>query len=453
MKIRTKLTLIYTLITALLLCCLLFSIYTFISIYIRNSFYTDLHQRALITAQVYLEEDELEASHFKQIKAKFLQNLPTEVIRMYDLNNHPAFILDSSGVGFSNDLIEKTRHEKYIELEEQNRQVVGLFYRDNQGDFVVMVSGINESGMAKLSYLKKTLGLSFIICLVIVFFTGRFFAKKALEPISRITKRVNEITGSNLHLRLESAIGKDEISELSATFNQMLNRLESVFEMQNNFVHNASHELRTPITSMMVQLDVVLEKSRTNEEYKETLVSVLHEAEKLNQLTTSLLNLAKTNFDGPSVRNEPIFVDDLVVEVKKELEHQSSGRKISIDYKMPADSEQLMIKGNKQLMHIAIFNLLENACKYSMNKEVQVFLECKSNGVEIRIKDQGIGIPDSEIGKIFEAFYRGSNAYSHTGTGVGLSLTKKIIELHHGTINVVSTPTSGSIFTIQFEKN
>ncbi len=451
MRIRNKLTLVYTSITALLLLCLNFYIYYSASIYIKNNFYGDLKQRALLTAQVYLEQDEMEANLWKQIKDKFLQSIPGEEIRMYDKNNAPAFIDSVSRPIFSDATINRIRTEKYLEFADGKRQTVGIFYTDNQGDFVIIVSAINESGIDRLAYLKEVLVIGFVICLIVVFFSGRFFSGQVLNPMSNIIKRVNKITASNLHLRLDSGNGKDEIAELAVTFNNMLVRLETVFETQKTFVQNASHELRTPLTSLMVQIDVVLQKERSNEEYRETLKSNLIEAEKLSQLTTNLLNLAKSSLDDSKLFIEDVYIDDLLLEVRKEVENQTSGRILKVDYTIPPDSNGLVIKGNKQLLRIAFFNILENACKFSENQEVNILLDCSNAHIKIQIRDHGIGIPETEAEKIFEPFYRASNAYTHAGSGIGLSLTKKIVELHGGKISVFNYPDGGTVFELFFE--
>jgi len=418
----------------------------------KNSFYAELKQRAFIIAQLYLEEDEMEANQFKQVKSKSLQTLPKEVIRIYDSINGPAFVFDSTAKnGYNKEIIEQIRKEKYLEFEDKDSQMVGIYYLDNQGNFVIIVSAINENGISRLANLKEILIIGFILSLIIVYFTGNFFSRQVMRPMSNIIRKVNKITASNLHLRLNTGNGKDEISELAFTFNNMLNRLEKVFEMQKTFVQNASHELRTPLTSLILEIEVILEKGRSNEEYKETLKSILFEAEHLNILTTSLLNLANSSSDNPTMYYENIYMDDLLLEVKKEAETQVSDRVIKIQYiNMPSDSLGLVIKGNKKLLHIAIFNIVENACKFSDNKEVMIVLECSDKNIKIIISDQGVGIPEKEMEKIFEPFYRASNAYNHLGSGIGLSLVKKIIELHKGKINVSNNPNGGTMFEMIF---
>ena len=390
----------------------------------------------------------MEISVFKEIENKFLRSLPDETIKIYDSNNNSRFVNNTDSI--SEDLIEKIRKEKYIEYEDYDRQAVGTYNPDNEGEFVIIVSAINKRGIDRLNFLRDILIIGFFIFLVIVFVTGLFFSKQALKPMSEIIKEVNNISAPDLHLRINTGNGKDEIADLAITFNKMLGRLETAFEMQKNFVHNASHELRTPLTSITGELEVILTKERSQEEYKETLRSILAETEKLNKLTTDLLDLAKTDSDHSKF--EDIYIDDLLWETKTAIEKQVAGRVIKIEHiDIPKeDSSSLIIKGNKQLISIAISNILENACKFSNNKEVKAILKFRNVEIQLRILDQGIGIPEKDLKNIFEPFYRATNALNYQGSGIGLALTKKIINLHKGTISIHSNVDRGTDVTVIF---
>ena len=454
MKIRTRLTLIYTSLTGLMLLLLLVYIYCFSAVSFRRHFYEDLKQRANSTAQYYLEEDEVDPGKFLQIKEKFLHSLPTETVRIYDGQDKPAFVSDTLQIKYDAQFIREIRTRKYLEVQQGDRQLVGIYYPDNQGDFVIIVAASDLGGLARLDQLSVILVLGFLVCLLIVFFLGMFFAKNALNPISRITKRANEITGTNLHLRIDQPSRKDELAELATTFNQMLQRIETVFESQKSFVHHASHELRTPITSMIVELDVVLEKERSIEEYQSTLRSVLGEVEKLNQLTTGLLNLAKSSFDDPHFFSDVIYLDELLVQVKILAENKFPQNEVQFQVQSAISGQHFKWNGNYQLLKIALYNLVENACKFSNQRPVVIYLENNSDYFTIRVIDQGIGIREAEATKIFEPFFRGQNAISFPGFGIGLSLTQKIIAIHKGEICLVApSQKQGTTFEVKLPKH
>ena len=451
MRIRTRLTLIYTVIIALILLFLNLYIFYFTKISIKKDFFDRLENRALVTSQMYLKEDNLPPAVFEQVRTKYVQSLPDEIPRMYDSLNRPSFIVNKDDHAFPTEVINNTRKLKNIEYEDGDRQVVGIFTTDNQGDFVTLVSAPDITGHARLNALKKVLLIGFLISILIVYLSGLFFSRQALKPMSDIIAEVKKISASNLHLRVNEGNGKDEIALLAVTFNEFLNRLEIAFEMQKNFVSNASHELRTPLTSIIGEVEVTLNKHRNVDYYEKTLKSVLIEGEKLNQLTTGLLNLARVSFDDSQLIIEDVRIDELLWDTKELLLSQNKDYNIHIEYlDMPDDPDKLIIRGNKQLLQVALGNIMENACKFSDNKTVEAILKFNPDNIQITIIDKGIGIPADDLKNIFEPFYRATNARSYSGSGVGLSLTQKIIKLHKGNIEISSVLNEGTKVKIIF---
>src|ERR1035437_645024 len=451
MRIRTRLTLIYTVIIALILLFLNLYIFYFTKISIKKDFFDRLENRALVTSQMYLKEDNLPPAVFEQVRTKYVQSLPDEIPRMYDSLNRPSFIVNKDDHAFPTEVINNTRKLKNIEYEDGDRQVVGIFTTDNQGDFVTLVSAPDITGHARLNALKKVLLIGFLISILIVYLSGLFFSRQALKPMSDIIAEVKKISASNLHLRVNERKGKAEIALLAVTFNEFLNRLEIAFEMQKNFVSNASHELRTPLTSIIGEVEVTLNKHRNVDYYEKTLKSVLIEGEKLNQLTTGLLNLARVSFDDSQLIIEDVRIDELLWDTKELLLSQNKDYNIHIEYlDMPDDPDKLIIRGNKQLLQVALGNIMENACKFSDNKTVEAILKFNPDNIQITIIDKGIGIPADDLKNIFEPFYRATNARSYSGSGVGLSLTQKIIKLHKGNIEISSVLNEGTKVKIIF---
>jgi two-component system sensor histidine kinase ArlS len=433
MKIRNKLTLIYTIIVALILLALSLYVYYLIKLNFHRVFYEKLENRALITAQVFLEKDEVSTAKFKDFEKRYMQILPGEKIRVYDAGNQPVFIEDRKEGEFSVELINQVRAEKRTELDEAGRQLVGISYSDNQGEFVIIASAEDLAGRHNLAFTRNTLLSGYVCSLIFVFLTGRFFSKQALNPISHIVQKVNRIKANNLHLRLDEGKGKDEISELSITFNNMLERLENAFETEKNFVHNASHQLRTPLASILVELEVALAMQRSQEEYQTLLASVLTEAEKLGHIITGLLDMALINREEAGILVGTLRVDELLWDVRDKISREVPGSKVKIILEnLPSSAEDLVIKGNKPLLEIAFYNLIENATNFSNNEEVQVYLSSTSAGTKITICDTGIGIPPQEILDVNKSFYRAKNAMSFQGSGIGLSLSERIIKLHKG---------------------
>ena len=233
----------------------------------------------------------------------------------------------------------------------------------------------------------------------------------------------------------------------------MLERLESSFALQKDFIANASHELRTPLTSINGQLEVLMMKERSTAEYKSALNSVLEDIKSLIDLSNRLLLIARTSAENPVNFNKKIRIDEIVWQVKDELKRYNKDCRIaiSIDDSL-TDSDHMLITGDEFLLKTAVSNIIDNACKYSSDHSVDIRLERFERGIRVLFRDRGIGIPDEDIKKIFEPFYRGSNSGAIHGSGIGLPLVSQIIKIHNGKINLKSKKGEGTTVSILFPR-
>ncbi|NMC41547.1 MAG: HAMP domain-containing histidine kinase, partial [Bacteroidales bacterium] len=233
--------------------------------------------------------------------------------------------------------------------------------------------------------------------------------------------------------------------------NNMLSRLEKSFAVQKDFIANASHELRTPLTSIYGQLEVLLMKNRSTEEYKRELVSVLDDIKSLSDLANKLLLMARTASPDPSTLNNKVRLDEILWQVQEDMGKFKKDYhvNIKIDEEI-GESEQLQVAGDESLLRTAVMNLADNACKYSDNKEVEISLSVEKGFVKLVFSDKGIGIPEDELNKIKEPFFRGSNAKSVPGHGIGLALVNQIILSHNGRMEIKTKADSGTEITLFF---
>jgi signal transduction histidine kinase len=292
------------------------------------------------------------------------------------------------------------------------------------------------------------LSISLLAAILLTAWVGFLFSKKLLSPISRIIHEVNDISSHNLSQRLHTGSGRDELSQLSNTFNELLERLQKSFEIQKRFISNASHELSTPLTAMSSQLEVTLQKDRDNAEYQRVLLSINEDVMQMRQLTKSLLEIAKADILGNIALSE-IRIDELLMKLNSEIELINSSYRVELHFgEFPDDEKECVVFGNMELLHSAIKNIIENGCKYSSDQCSRVNLFYASQQIYINVTNKGNVISAEEIQKIFQPFHRGSNAKNYKGFGLGLALAKGIIGIHKGTLNVRSGLSEGTIFEI-----
>ncbi len=451
MKFKNSLSLQFTFMFAFLLFIVLTGIYVFVEHNRSNSFFNKLDERAMIAAQFYFAEDNLSIKMFRQVTKKFPQSLSQESISIYDDQLQSKF-LPSDSINWKKSFLEQIVHRRKVHFISGDRQVSGLYYEDNSGNFIVVVSAIDERGFYDMRQLRLIMSGFFLVSIFMTFFIGRIFANISLRPIVKMTDNLKRIRASNLHMRLAIDKAKtDEIDTLSLTINQLLEHMEQSFDSQKSFVANASHELRTPITSILGEAEITLMKDRTPAQYKTTLREIVTSVERLSLIINSLMELMQTNLNNKDFQS--IRVDELMWEIVDELSIKSDIEPIDIRYNLPDDPAKSTLSGNRRLLFIAISNILKNALKFSNGKPVQCEISYRDAGIQIQISDQGIGIAEEDLNKIFQPFYRASNAMKFQGYGIGLSLTNNVVRLHNGTINIQSVLNEGTTITLFFPTN
>lgn len=312
-----------------------------------------------------------------------------------------------------------------------------------------MASAQDYMGKIQLEKLRESLVYSFLFGVLITIVLGFIFAGQSLKPISAMNKEISTITAYNLRKPLNEGNRQDEIAQLAINFNQMLERLEESFDLQRSFVSNASHELRTPLAGLKSEIQVSLEEERTPDEYRKVLRSVLNDTQRLIQLTNGLLQLAQSEKKERSISFQEVRLDELIFETQEELLSLHNDYQINIDFDDIPDLEQdITVLGNGPLLKTVFSNLIDNACKYSSEKRAEVRIGFNDKSCFVRVIDKGIGIPDDEKQRIFEPLYRAKNATAFRGYGIGLSVCRRIVDMHRGSIRLQSELHKGSTFEV-----
>lgn len=450
MKIRRKTSFIFTALASLVLFFSFSFIYFLTERYTKSDFYERLQEKADFTALKYFEKDEISQKVYEQIMVKNSLSLPEASEIVLDAQN-PRLLRDSLSKFLPSILINNLLSGKRIKFYSAEKQGVGLYYPDNQGTFVIIITAVDKVGIKKQEHLLRILLIIFIGSIIFIYFTGMLFARKVFQPVGHILKNVKRISATNLKLRLTEPSSNDELTELIKLLNEMLDRLEHSFDMQKHFISNASHELKNPLTAIIGETEITLSKKRSVEEYELSLGKIAAEAERLDLLTKNLLSLAQVDFDLSKIVWKPIRVDELLWEVKDYFEKtDNKGRIIVHIESLPENPQFLTIYGNENLLSIALTNIIDNACKFSGDKPVDITFSANGTLIFLSIADKGIGIPAKELNEISEPFFRASNALSFRGSGIGLSLSYKIIKLHRGTIEFNSVHGKGTEVRISF---
>jgi heavy metal sensor kinase len=334
-------------------------------------------------------------------------------------------------------------------------RLISLLVYDKEGDpYILQVGTSSEDMRAMMERLRVFILFIVPVLLALTALGGYFFVRRAFRPVVKIVDTVNSITSEDLSLRVESTGSKDEIGLLTDTFNNMIDRLEKSFQSIKEFSGNASHELKTPLTVIRGEIEVALRKARSAEEYKDVLSTILDETHYLQTIVNDLLFLSKIDSGSISFSLDQLSLDEPLLDSYEENCDfaKSKGVKIILN---PIDP--VVIKGNRTLLRRMFSNLLQNAVKYTEEgEEIEIGLTRGEDRTRFVISDSGIGIPQKSLPYIFDSFFRVEHSRSDQpetgsetgGAGLGLTIVKRIVELHKGEIHVESKVGEGTTFTV-----
>jgi signal transduction histidine kinase len=453
MTLRSNIILFFTVATTLLLSLAFVLIFFLNQRYTEREFFQRLRERANVAAQAFLEKDELGQKIYEEVLRQHLRKLPAEEEYFVRLdaeetivNPLPAFI-DAA-------LVEKVRQAAYAEFSRGEIAGIGLKYVDNQGIYAVFVTAIDRYGQQKMRNLRQIMGITLLVYLAVAYLVARWYAQRILLPVKKVVDRMKEINTANLHLRIETNDKRDdELTRLSHTFNRMLDRLETSIEAQNNFIGNASHQLKNPLTAILGEVENTLKAEREPAEYRQAMENIGQAAARLEALVLRLLRLAHTGDQLEAAAHADFRIDELLFELKEEFDAVAAGARLRIDFSgFPEQADELMILGNRHLLKIALSNIVENAFKFSNQQNVELDLRLSPHAILIAIKDQGIGIPSEALNNIFEPFFRADNARAFPGFGIGLPLARRIIQMHNGQVRITSQLGKGTVFEVSLPR-
>lgn len=440
MKVRTRLTLLFTLVTAMLM------IFYGIAVYYSSkearevSFYAELKSEAIAKANLFFQGDLSEKEMHKLYKNN-TQTLNEVQVAVYDAHFNLIYH-DDAKVDFVKEnkrMLTRIFKNKQISFFLDDLQVIGMTYSHEGKQYAVTAAAYDQYGYNSVNHLLTISIISFITILVLIYIAGLFLSKKALNPAVEMVDQIKKITAGQLQLRLDHSETKGEFHELEKSFNQMLERLDSSFNAQKNFVSNISHELNTPLAAMTTELELALQKKYTAEDYQKTIQNTLGDVQNMSKLSSSLMDLAKASYDPSEISFSEIRIDEVLFDSYTKVKKENPAYKVSLVIDSSIEEQKLICMGNSYLLLVAFNNLIDNACKYSSDDTCNVIVTVVSDHLSVEFINKGKPIPQKDFENIFKPFYRSETSLDQKGYGIGLYLTEKIIRLHHAEISVSST--------------
>lgn len=412
-------------------------------------YFEKLRNTALISAIYYLEKDELPKDRHAQIKNEYNHLIQNNRVAVYNQNNEVTFGQNLNDGNIKLSHLQAARNNKGTQFMSDNQFYYGIFYPDNQGDFVVFVKSPNDSFQSQIWRLSIIMVSVLIIGLLAIYFLSRYLSKVVYKPISNVVERINKVDYNNISTAITSTNTNDEIEDLIKSYNKLLGRISENVLLQQNFINYVSHEFKTPLAAISGNLEVFAQKDRTPEEYKKVAGESLENVYEIENILNNLLLMSgMTKLESS---HKQVRVDELIWKIYEKLEPKAKEKHSTLKIELLVAKPTLLeLPGNETLLYLALYNIVENAIKYSQDHPVVITLSENDNKLNIEVKDQGKGIDAEDLLKITDTFYRGKNVDAVKGSGIGLSLSKSIFDHHHIIMKIDSTVNVGTNVLLVF---
>lgn len=435
MTLKNRISLLVSLLFTILFGLASTVIFVLYSNFRKEEFRDRLEIKALSNIKLLVNVKEVDDQLLKMIDQNSINKLYDEKTLVFD--SHFKLIyssIDDAKIDWSvNDLKYLKKHKTFFK-QQGDYEVYGVFYDTKDRDFYALISATDDYGKRKLLFLRYTLIISYIFFTCICWVLTSLMVKKAMNPLSIFHQKIKNINENNLDTRVESKSNKNEIDLIANEFNFMMDRIEVSYQKQKEFTAHASHELRTPLSRITAQIENTIADSETSIKGKTFLNILLSDVNHLSELINSLLVLSKidTNTSG---NNETHRMDEILFSSIENLNKTFPDFVILFEIEESDNLDTaLEIKGNKNLLEIALSNVLKNACVYSDNKQAKVKISTQEDHLVISVLNTGKTLSEKEQKNLFQPFMRGENSKGTSGFGLGLRIVNRILAIHDAKI-------------------
>ncbi len=358
------------------------------------------------------------------------------------------FNLESDAPQYSNDQLNE---KVFLSVGPANEPIMAVrhdFTMFNQSATVYAAQSLEES-IALINKFKHVLFIAIPASIGILTLTGLWITRKSMKPLEKFSSAIEKITHKTMNERIAPALQVSEVKNIANSFNAMLDRLQRAFDTEKRLVSDASHELKTPLSVIKAQCDVLLQDNDADERYRHELNRIKSASDNMNKLIRDMLSLARLDSGSISAADfTAVSLHECIDNALKFAKFSAAERDIKITRHIPED---IKIPGDRDMLTEVFLNIIDNAIKYNKpGGNVEITVTRNKDKAEVVVQDSGEGITKKDLDRIFDRFYRADASRNREGTGLGLSITKAIVEIHRGLIDVTNEPGQGTCFILTF---
>ncbi|WP_294965980.1 HAMP domain-containing sensor histidine kinase [uncultured Flavobacterium sp.] len=451
MTLKNRISLLVSLLFTILFGLASTVIFILYSNYRKEEFRDRLEIKALSNIKLLVNVKQVDNQLLKIIDQNSINKLYDEKTLVFDSNYKLIYSsIDDAKINWSVDDLKYLKKNKTFFKQQGDYEVYGVFYDTNAKDFYALISATDNYGKKKLLFLRYTLVISYIFFTTICWLLTSFMVRKAMNPLLDFHQKIKNINENNLDTRIESKSTKNEIDLIADEFNFMMDRIELSYQKQKEFTAHASHELRTPLSRMTSQIENALTEPELQPKNKSFLNSILDDVNHLSELINSLLILSKID-NRKADHHEVQRIDEILFSAIEKINKTFPDFVILFEMEESEDLDTaLEVKGNKNLLEIALTNILKNACVYSDNKQAKVKISTDHHHLIISVSNTGETLNEEEQKNLFQPFMRGRNSKGTSGFGLGLRIVQRILTLHKANITYSTPNINTNLFQLFF---
>lgn len=437
LNLKQRFTYSFSLLFSIVLGGILILVFLLYAKFRHEDFQSRLSDQLETDVKLFVDINNADSSLVDLVERDAISHLVNEGIYIFDNNLKLLYTINNSfpQSKWEVDDLLKLKEKGKLSRREDQHDIYGLRYDFGDETYYAIIEAEDIYGNDKLEDLKFILLGAYAIGVVSVWLLSYYLSKQSLRPFDVLRVRIQDYSDPNLKTRLPVSHRKDEIDGVATAFNLMMDRIDLAYTKQKEFTGNASHELRTPLARITARIANLKEEQQLSPELDAELTDISDEVYQLADMVSSLLLLSKiTNAD--KIKTLPaIRVDELLFNCMNEKGQMYPDIRFNFDISSESEGSDFEINGDESLLRMAVNNIIKNAYLYSDNKELTIQLKRTGNQVMIEFTNSGKNPEMSDLNDLFRTFARAENSAGIAGTGIGLSIVKRVIDYHQGTVS------------------
>lgn len=436
LNLKQRFSVAFSLLFSVLLGAVLIVIFALYAQFRHEDFRSRLADQVETDLKLFVDVNKADSSLVDVVERDAISHLVNEGVYIFDQNLKLLYEInhDFPSTIFRKEDLSKLKQTSKLSVRIDKYDVFGMTYTSGGKKYYAIIEAEDIDGNNKLNYLKFLLSVAYGCGVISVWFLSFYLSKRSLRPFDVLTRKIQNYSDPNLKTRLTVSPRKDEIDGIATAFNLMMDRIDLAYSKQKEFTGNASHELRTPLSRITARITNLRENKNTTAEFLDAeLRDINDEVYQMADMVSSLLLLSKIANEEKIQALPVIRVDELLFDCMNEKSFIYTDLKFNFDITSgDSQADNFEIRGDESLVRIAILNIIKNGYLYSDKKELTIILKREGSWVVVEFINSGKNPKMDDLNDLFRTFSRADNSSGISGTGIGLSIVKRVVDYHRG---------------------